>query len=191
VASSVVLVTLNPLFVGILGWLFLGESFSRRLTIAIILVIAGGAVIGSEASSGGAVKGNAMALGGALMASLYLLCGRRVRRRLDIIAYATVCYSITALLLLAGALIFGEPLAGYHKSTWIVLIALAIGPQILGHTVFNWGLRHLPTSRIAMLIVAEPLGATVLAFLVLGQNPTLAEICGGILILSGIYISAG
>lgn len=192
VASSVVLVTLNPLFVGILGWLFLGERVGWRLWAAIVLVIAGGLMIsgGALQAGGRAMAGNLLALGGALMASLYLLAGRRLRQGLGVVEYATVCYTATALLLLAAGLSAGERLWGFGGRTWALFLALALGPQILGHTVFNWGLRFLPVSRIAMMIVAEPIGATVLAFLLLGQSPTTGEIAGGILILGGVYLSA-
>jgi len=192
VASSVVLVTLNPLFVGILGWLFLGERVGVRLVLAIALVIAGGLLIsgGALQAGGTAMKGNLLALGGALMASLYLLAGRRLRVSMGIVPYATVCYTATTLILLAGCLALGVPLRGFPASTWLLFLGLALGPQILGHTVFNWGLRYLPASRIAMMIVAEPVGATVLAFLVLAQAPTPGEMAGGALILAGVYLSA-
>ncbi len=192
VASSVVLVTLNPLFVGILGWAILGERLNSKMLLAIVLAVAGGIAIGGSAfqSEGQAIKGNLMALGGALMASLYLLAGRQIRARLDIVPYATICYSVSALGLLAGSLAFGEPLAGFGLKTWAILAALALGPQILGHTVFNWGLKYLSASKIAMLILAEPIGATVLAFFLLGQSPSTREILGGVLILMGIYLAA-
>jgi len=192
VASSVVLVTLNPLFVGLLGWALLGERVGARLAAAVVLVIAGGALIGGGAMrlGGPAMKGNLLALGGALMASLYLLAGRRLRPTTDIVAYATVCYSAASALLLAGCLAWGERIWGFAPATWWLFLALALGPQILGHTLFNWGLRFLPASRIAMMIVAEPIGATVLAFLLLGQAPTPGEVAGGILILGGVYLSA-
>lgn len=192
VASSVVLVTLNPLFVGILGWLFLGERVGWRLAAAIVLVLSGGLIIGGGAlkAGGGALKGNLLALGGALMASLYLLTGRRLRQGLDVISYATICYTATSLILLAASLALRERLWGFDGRTWALFLALAIGPQILGHTVFNWGLRFLPASKVAMMIVAEPIGATVLAFLLLGQAPTTGEIAGGLMILAGVYLSA-
>lgn len=192
VSSSVVLVTLNPLFVGLLGWLFLGEKVGWRLAAAIALVIAGGLLIGGGAlrAGGQAVKGNLLALGGGLMASLYLLTGRKLRGEMGVVPYATVCYTATAVLLLAAGIASREPVSGFPGSTWLLFAALALGPQILGHTVFNWGLKHLPTSRIAMMIVAEPIGASILAFLVLGQAPTPGEIAGGGLILAGVYLSA-
>lgn len=191
VASSVVLVTLNPLFVGLLGWLFLGEKMGWRLAAAIALVIAGGLLIGGGAlrAGGQAMTGNLLALGGGLMASLYLLTGRKLRGEMGVVPYATVCYTATAVLLLAAGIASREPVSGFPVSTWLLFAALALGPQILGHTVFNWGLKHLPTSRIAMMIVAEPIGATILAFLVLGQAPATGEVAGGVLILAGVYIS--
>jgi drug/metabolite transporter (DMT)-like permease len=192
VASSVVLVTINPLFVGLFGWLFLGERVGPRLGIAVGLVLAGGALIGGAAlvQGGTAMKGNLMALAGALMASLYLLVGRKLRSGMGVVPYATACYSATTLLLLAGCLATRVPLTGFPATDYLYFALLAVGPQILGHTVFNWGLRYLPASRIAMLIVAEPIGATVLAYLILHQRPSPGEVAGGILILAGVYLSS-
>ncbi|HTY08617.1 MAG TPA: DMT family transporter [Candidatus Edwardsbacteria bacterium] len=192
VTSSVVFVTTNPLFVTILGWLLLREKPSRGLLVAVALVIAGGLVIAGRslaASDPRANIGNLLALGGAVMASGYLLVGRRLRAHMDIMSYGTVCYGITAAILLAACLAFHVPLRGFAGINYLWFLLAALGPQVLGHTSFNWGLKHWLASRIAMLTITEPVGAAVLAWLILRQVPTLYEIGGGLLILSGVYLT--
>jgi drug/metabolite transporter (DMT)-like permease len=192
VTSSVVLVTINPLFVSILGWLFLREKVGKRLVWAIAIVVAGGAVIGGRSFAAGGVAnwGNLLALAGALMASGYLLTGRHLRKNMSLVSYTTWCYLFTAIILLLASLMTKTPLTGLGKVNYIYFLLMALAPQLLGHSVFNWGLKYLPTSRIAMLIIAEPVGATILAYLILKQAPSVYELIGGIFIMAGVYISA-
>jgi drug/metabolite transporter (DMT)-like permease len=192
VTSSVVLVTINPLFVSILGWAFLKEKTGPRILIAIAVVVAGGAIIGGRALAAGGMGslGNLLALTGALMASGYLLTGRHLRKRLSLVTYTTICYSMTAVLLLIASLVFKTPLGGFPKVNYLYFALMAIGPQLLGHSIFNWGLKYLPTPRIAMLMITEPVGATILAFLVLKQVPSIYEMIGAVFIMAGVYISA-
>ena len=192
VTSSVVFVTTNPLFVTIFGWLIFKEKASRGLLLAIALVICGGLLIaGQSALAGGgrANIGNLLAMGGAVMASGYLLIGRKMRPRLDIITYTTVCYGITALILFASCFVFRVTLFEFDKVNYLWFLLAALGPQLLGHSSFNWGLKYWPASRISMLIITEPVGATILAFLILHQRPSLYEVLGGLLIMAGVYLS--
>lgn len=192
VTSSVVFVTTNPLFVTILGWLLFRERSSRGLLLAVALVIAGGLVIAGRSaftSDARANLGNLLALSGAVMASGYLLAGRRLRPRVDIITYTTVCYGITALILLASCFVFRVSLFEFDKVNYLWFLLAALGPQLLGHSSFNWGLKYWPASRIAMLIITEPVGATILAYLILNQRPSLYEVLGGLLIMAGVYLS--
>ncbi|MBI5806150.1 EamA family transporter [candidate division TA06 bacterium] len=192
VTSSVVLVTINPLFVSILGWVLMREKTGPRILAAIAVVVAGGAIIGGRALAAGGMGnlGNLLALAGALMASGYLLTGRHLRKRLSLVTYTTICYSMTAVILLMASLVAKTPLGGFSRINYLYFALMAIGPQLLGHSIFNWGLKYLPTPRIAMLIIAEPVGATILAFLVLKQMPSIFEMIGAVFIMAGVYISA-
>jgi drug/metabolite transporter (DMT)-like permease len=192
VTSSVVFVTTNPLFVTIFGWLIFRERVSRGLLLAIALVIGGGLLIaGRSAFAGGghANIGNLLAMGGAVMASGYLLIGRKMRPRLDILSYTSICYGFTALILLISCFVFRVPLFGFERINFLWFLLAALGPQLLGHSSFNWGLKYWPASRISMLIITEPVGATVLAYLILHQVPSIYEIAGGLLIMLGVYLT--
>lgn len=190
VASSVVFVTTNPLFVSLLGWLLFRERPGIRIFLAIMLVLLGGGVIAGRSDlSGQANFGNLLALGGAVMASCYLLVGRYLRNRMGILPYITLCYGTTAVIMLAASLVFRVPLWGFDGRTWLFFLLLALGPQLVGHSAFNWGLKYFSTPKIAMLIITEPVGSALLAWAILRQMPTAFEIIGGLLILAGVYLT--
>ena len=191
VASSVVLVATNPIFVG-LGTVFLLKERLHPLLIAGIAVSAvGGAAIGLDdvRASDQTLYGDLLALLGAVAHSGYLLLGRRVRRRTSALTYITLVYGTAALLTLVAALLARVPLTGYTPRTYGMIVLLALGPQLLGHTAYNWALRYVTPAVVAVVILAEPVGATALAYALLGESVTPTKVAGGLLTLLGIYLA--
>jgi len=190
VASSVVLVAMNPIFAAALSPLILRERMSWRIALAVALGIAGAAVIaGPQLTSGGVTVGNLLALAGAACAAGYLMAGRRVRPRLSLLSYIYVIYGIAALLLVGAMLLTGRSIAGYAWQAYLFIGLLGLGPQLLGHTSFNWALRYIPAPTVAMAVLGEPVGTTILAWLILRQAPTWYEAFGGAVICTGIYLA--
>ena len=191
VASSVVLVTTTPVFVGFGAWLLLKEPLTRPLVLAIALSVLGSGLIGygDMAISRNALFGDGLALLGAVMASGYLLVGRKMRKDRDLFSYVFPVYFSAAVLLIGVSLLFRKPFFGYSSSTYLLLFLLALIPQLLGHTTFNWSLKYLPASTVSIAILGEPVGSTLLAFLFLGETLTLWKVLGGISIFSGIIIA--
>jgi len=191
VASSVVLVTTHPMFVGVGGLLFLKERLGLNLIIGIALSVLGSGLIsyGDMTLSREALIGDGLALLGAIAASGYLLVGRKVRKDQDLFSYIFPVYSMAGLILILFSLIFREPLFGYSSSTYFYLFLLALVPQLIGHTTFNWALRYLPASMVAVAILGEPVGSSILAYFVLGEGLTVWKILGGISIFAGILIA--
>ncbi len=191
VASSVVLVDTSPIFVGIGAWAFLRERPRAGLIAGICLSVTGGMIIswGDMQTSGEALIGDLLALGGAVMAAGYLILGRRVRPRMQLLPYLTLSYGTAAVILLAGALITRSPLAGFSGVDYLYLVLLAVGPQLLGHGTLNWALRYLSAGTVAVITLGEPIGATVLAYLILGEGITWLKGIGAVIILVGIYLS--
>ena len=111
---------------------------------------------------GQALYGDMLALLGAVMHSGYLLLGQRLRQRLDLLPYITVVYGMAALLVLAAALVTQQPFTGYVPATYLVMVLLALGPQLLGHTAYNWTLRYVSAAVVAVAILGEPVGASIL-----------------------------
>jgi drug/metabolite transporter (DMT)-like permease len=191
VASSVVLVTTIPIFIGMGSFFFLKERVSSSLWLAIVLSVCGGVLIGwgdVQVDPGG-LYGDLMAVGGALMGSAYFLIGRKVRQRLPLSAYIFLSYGTAAFVLLFTTLATQTPLAGFSGLIYLYLVLLAVGPQLIGHSTFNWALKYLPASTVAVLILGEPIGSTLLAYLLLGETLTPLKGVGAALILIGIYFS--
>jgi drug/metabolite transporter (DMT)-like permease len=191
VASSVVLVTTHPIFVGFGGWLFLKERLGLNLIFGIALSVLGSGLIGygDMSLSKEALMGDGLALLGAITASGYLLVGRKMRKDRDLLSYIFPVYSTAGLTLILLALIFQKPFFGYSSSTYLFLFLLALVPQLMGHTTFNWALKYLPASLVAITILGEPIGSTLLAYLILGEGLTVWKVLGGILILTGFLIA--
>ncbi|MEO0115045.1 MAG: DMT family transporter [candidate division WOR-3 bacterium] len=190
VPSSVVLVTTNPIFVAILSPIILKERITFRIGLAVIFGAIGSIIITSQAlNSLVMTKGNLLALAGALCAAGYMIVGRRIRPHISLIGYIYIMYTTAAILLLTGLLLSGKPLTVYSSQVYWFIILLALGPQLIGHTSFNWALGHLTAPVVAMTILGEPIGTTILSWLILAQPPTLREIIGGIMISIGIYLA--
>ncbi|MHB1295852.1 MAG: DMT family transporter [Anaerolineae bacterium] len=191
VASSVILVTTNPIYVGLASYYVLKEHVSRRAVLAIVVALAGSFIVsyGDLAVSGRALLGDVLALLGALCASAYLLLGRVLRRKLSTLAYIWPCYGLAGALLAGMALATGQPLVGYSVQTYGVLVLLAVFPQVLGHSAFNWALGHMSPVTVTLAILGEPVGATLLALVVLAEAPAPTALLGAALILLGIYVA--
>ncbi len=192
VASSVALVSMTPLFVAIASPVALCERVPRAMALAVGLAIVGSVIIGAsdaQAMLSGALRGDLLALAGALTGSVYILLGRVLRRDLSLLAYIWPTYGLAALVLLAGCALAGQSLLGYGGRVYALLVLLALGPQILGHSSVNWALRYLSPTFVTVAVLGEPLGATVLALALLGERPPWILIVGGIVLLLGIGLA--
>ena len=208
VVNSTVLVTTNPIWVGLAAPFVLKEPLTRPLKIGIGLAIVGSLIIslsdalvvengrwvGFDLAAGGGtwpMLGNGLALLGAITAAAYMLIGRQLRPRLSLISYLTVVYSAASLSLILMVWVSGASLFGYSGQTYLLFALMAIFPQLLGHGSFNWALKFLPATYVSITILGEPIGASLLAFLILREFPThpLVALIGAIFVFSGILIA--
>jgi drug/metabolite transporter (DMT)-like permease len=197
VASSVALVTTNPVWVGLLSWLVLAEPPSRRTVGGIALAVLGSVLIIASDLTGGPPEpgripmlGNALALAGAIAISGYFLVGRGLNRRLSLLAYIAIVYGAGAVAMNAIAIAGGQSLWTIPAAAWLPIAALAIGPQLAGHTLINASLRHLSATFVALAILGEPVGSAVLAWLLLGETFTVLQLAGFATLLAGIVVAA-
>ena len=195
VAASVTLVQSQPLFVAIGAALLLGERLTRRIAIGIVVAVAGMAAMtlpGAAMVGARPAYGNALALLGAVMAAGYVLAGRSLRQQVALVPYVTVVYTACAAALLAFALADGATvhLGAYPPREWLLFLAMAVGPGILGHTVINWALEHVESSVVSVTLLGEPVGSTLLAVVLLGEVPGLPTVAGAAVVLAGIYLAA-
>lgn len=191
VASSVILVTTNPIFVGLGAVFIFRQRLHRWLTSGIALAVLGGLLIGSGdlAAGGRALEGDLLALLGAIAHSVYLLIGQHLRAKTDLLSYIAIVYGTAAVLTVLATLASGISFVGYTASTYLWMVLLALGPQILGHSSYNWALRYVSAAAVAVIILGEPVGATLLAYFILGEGLTWWKVVGGVLVLAGIYLA--
>jgi drug/metabolite transporter (DMT)-like permease len=192
VAASVVLVATNTLFVSLLSPLLLKESVPRIMLVGVIVAIIGSGIIGLGDLGGGSAPllGDLLALAGAICGAGYMMIGRTLRRKLNLVTYIFVVYGVAAVALLAIALLSRQPMGGFSAQTYGAFLYLAVGPQLIGHTSFNWALRYLSAAYVTITLLSEPIGSSLLAWLLLDEPPTPLEVGGGMLILAGIAIAS-
>ena len=134
--------------------------------------------------------GNVLALVGAWAASIYMVIGRKVRGKVALVPYAFTVYGFSAILLLITTILLGLNLTGYSSETYFWLVALAFFPQVIGHSTYNWAFGYLPVTYVAVVLLGEPIGASILAMIFLEEIPSFFELFGGILILIGIFLAS-
>ncbi len=207
VASSVVLVSTIPLWVALLSPFTIKEPIKRAVLIGLVLALVGGAIVGlSDSCSinagriacpslftflhGRAFLGDMLALCGAIAGAAYLLIGRKLRARMSLISYISLVYGMAAIVLIIIMLSANEMPFGYSSQIYLWLILLAVIPQLIGHSTFNWALGYLSAAYVSITLLGEPVGSTILAYFFLHEVPSLIKLAGGVLILAGIYIAS-
>jgi len=206
VASSVVFVSTGPLWVALLSPMLLKEHLARTAIIGLGLSLAGGAIIGlSDACiwtgglscpalqnvlQGRAMFGNFLALAGAWTVTGYLIIGRKLRANISLVPYIFMVYGFAAVALIFIMFISGNSPFGYAPKTYGWIFLLAVLPQLIGHSTYNWALKYMPATFVAVTTLGEPIGSAILAFFILSETPALAVMVGGVLILTGIYLAS-
>ncbi|PWB53506.1 MAG: hypothetical protein C3F13_08815 [Anaerolineales bacterium] len=207
VASSVVLVSTIPLWVALLSPFTIKEPITRAVWIGLILALVGGAVVAVSDSctisagsiacpslinfmQGKAFLGDMLAICGAIAGAGYLLIGRKLRAKMSLVGYISLVYGMAAVVLVIIMLSAGEKAFGYSPQIYLWLILLAVIPQLIGHSTFNWALGYLSAAFVSITLLGEPIGSTILAYFILDEKPTSLKLLGGGLILVGIYITS-
>ncbi len=191
VASASVLVTTSPIFLAILGYVFLRERLSMQVSTSIVFAVIGAALLSlGDTGSGGPARdpmlGNSLALTSSLLFSIYLLFGRVVRQKTSWLAYVFPLYAVTSLTVLITAFVLQTPLFGYSLEFYAFCAAMALGPQLTGHGSFNYAVRYFPAAMLGLVSLVEPVGASIMAYFLFGEQPGLVSLLGMIVILSAI-----
>lgn len=214
VASSAALVTTNPLWIALATFLLFGERPSRHTGLGLVAAVVGsiliafsdgGVVALTPTATGGlgvhfnwrnllapagkadtALLGDGLAFIGAVTVAGYFLLGRNLRARLSTTAYVWLAYTSAMVTLVVVTWLVGLPLLGYSPLVYLWVLLLALGPQLLGHTAFNWVLAHLSATFVALSILGEPVGAAIFAYFLFGETFAPIQLAGFVLLLVGI-----
>jgi drug/metabolite transporter (DMT)-like permease len=192
IAASTALVTTNPVWVALLSRFWFGEKLSKVSIAGIAVALAGGmaiAVGSAGAPSAGSLQllGDFLALAGSWAVSLYLLLGREAQRRgLGIGGYIAIAYTVAAIVLLPLPIGFGVTYTGYPHIVYFYILLTAALPQLVGHTILNWAVVQISPTLVTLAILFEPVGASILGYLLFGEMPGQAVLAGAALLLLGV-----
>jgi len=207
VASSVVLVTTTPLWVSLMAPIFLREKTPRIAFLGMGIALLGGVIIAGTdvcawqaggltcrflpgSSAAETLLGDFLALLGAIAAASYLMIGRHLRRKVSLTPYVFLVFSAAALFLIIAMMVVDGIPPRFPGKVYLWLLLLAVVPQLLGHSIFNWSLKYLPTGYVAVNLLGEPVGSIILAYFFLNEVPPAVKIIGAILILAGIALAS-
>lgn len=201
IAASTVLVTTNPLWVAVLSWLWFREKPTALGGSGIAIACLGGVLMidpaASHSADGGSLTavgsapllGNGLALLGAIGVSLYLLLGQAAQRQgLSTRHYVLMAYGSAALVLLPLPLLFGVSYLGHGRAVYGGLLALALGPQLIGHSSLNWAVRWVSPTVVSLVILAEPLLASVMGYWAFGEQPSRRVAVAAAVLLLGVVL---
>ncbi|WP_433531171.1 DMT family transporter [Micromonospora sp. CA-263727] len=189
VAAATALVATQPVWQGLIA-----RTQGRRLPLGVwagIGVAVVGAVLATGADftvSGTAFAGDLLAIAGGIFVAVYTALGERARVTVSTATYTTICYGVCALILLVVCLVARVPLGGYDTGTWLAVLALVGGAQLLGHSMFNYALRRVSATTVSVLILLEAPGAALLGWAWLGQLPDPMTLPGLALLLAGVAV---
>lgn len=190
IASSVVIVTSHPLFVAVISYFLWNERLNKKTILGIIIALGGVALIncGGLVLSSRVIFGDLLALLAAISMGIYLIIGRQLKDRINLMPYLSIIYTGAAVILLATTLFSGYSLFDYSGNTFLMFFLLALIPQLIGHSSLNMAVRLMPVTLVSVGILGEPIIAIIWGYIILGEGITVAEIIGGLITLGGIFL---
>lgn len=195
ITASTAIVTTNPIWVATISWLWFKEKPNKLTLIGITIATIGGTLIALgdgniDGENSNASLGNLLALIGAWMASLYLLLGRQAQQKgLSISSYIAIAYSTAAIILLPLPLLLGSSYFGYPILVYVYIFLMTILAQLVGHTIFNWAVTSISPTLISLVLLFEPIVASILGWLIFGEIPHVVVCVGAIFLIIGVAVT--
>ena len=200
VLVSVVIVSTGPIWVAIMEVIILRIRLSGLVVAGLLVALAGGVIIGLPLNGGPAsqsatdlsatLTGAALALIGAITVSVYMLIGRILRARLPVIPYVWLVYGIASICALAVIAVTSTPVLGFRPQGYLIVLAMGLIPQLLGHSSLNYLLEYFPAALVSMFTQLEPVGSAILALILFGQLPPAQQIAGSVIIVLGVILAS-
>jgi drug/metabolite transporter (DMT)-like permease len=195
VVRSVALVSTQPLFAGVLARL-VGDRATARLYIGATIAVAGAALMASETAevaagaNESALLGDALAVIGAASAAAYLVVGRSVRDRMPLPGYLALVHAAAAVMLVLYSFVAGLRFALPEATAadYLAVVYLGLVPGMVGHGLFNWAVRHVPVHVVSLAALLEPVGASILAWILFATAVGPLEAAGALVLLVGVAV---
>jgi drug/metabolite transporter (DMT)-like permease len=189
VAAAVVLTSTQPIFTAFFGRLFIHERVSSRSVVGLVGAMTGIAILSLSKGGQTTLKGNLLAIAAAITVAAFALCARRLRQHTPIVPFMFTVHVASVIYLFLFAALFAVPLSGFSVPSWRALLLLGLVPTLIGHTLLNYSIGYLKAYLVGLAIIGEPVGATILAALFLGEIPSLQTAIGGVLIIASILFA--
>jgi drug/metabolite transporter (DMT)-like permease len=189
IAASTFLTCTQPIFTAFLGTIFLKEAVSWRSRVAIFGAVGGMAAITFGGGNGeAALTGNLLALAASVLAAVFVLFARTFRKTTPLVPFMLVMHVSGSIILMTLATVVDVPVTGFASESWTALLMLALIPTLIGHTLLNFAVGHLPAFVVSASILGEPVGATLLGWAIFSEVPTGWTLVGALLIVLCILI---
>ncbi|MGO4370643.1 DMT family transporter [Paenibacillus sp. MCAF20] len=190
VASSTVLLTLEPLLV-MLGsyWLFRTKA-NRMMLWGLGIALIGSILIGAGdfSLSGDALLGDVLSMLGAAAVAVHMLAGKQLRNEISAFVYNFAVFFLAATSLALYNVVLGNPFTGYSGREWGLFLLLAIVPTLFGHYLFNWLLKYMNAAAVSMAVLGEPVISSLLAWWLLKESLSAYQLAAGVFILFGVWL---
>jgi drug/metabolite transporter (DMT)-like permease len=188
VASSMVILTLQPLFVMIGSYFLLKERVSILVILCMIAAVIGSIIIawGDIGISKEALIGDILSLLGTIAISAYMLAGQKVSNKISANLYSVIVFFLGGSVMLVYSVFNQYSLIDYHLNDWTYFLLLAIIPTIFGHFIFNLLLNSIGATTVSVGVIGEPILAIILAYIVLGESISLTQLIGGMFTIAGM-----
>lgn len=194
VLISVVIVTTTPIWVSLLEVVLLNARLTRLIFFGLAVSMTGSVIINAgqgtaEFGSETMLRGALLALIGAMAVAVYLIIGRSLRPKLALMPYIWLVYGTAALLLMIVIGLTSTPIAGHSAEGYLWVLAVALIPQLVGHSSLNYALGYLPATYVSIATQAEPIGSAALAVVLFAEIPDVWQIVGSAIILIGVTLA--
>ena len=191
VAASVTLVTATPVLLAVWAWLWKTDRPTTRTYVALGICAVGMTVIGWHdlGISTEHALGDLLAFGGAAAMAGYLLIARRLGDDFDVFAFMGVATGVGAAVLFGACIVVGVDPRPASTEAFVFLLLAALFPQLVGHNLLTWALRYTTPTTVGITTVGEPVGATILAWLWLGETVGWVTATGCVLTLTGVVVA--
>jgi drug/metabolite transporter (DMT)-like permease len=194
VLISVVLVGTAPLWSALFEVVFLRARLHRIVVIGLLVAFGGGLLIGlagdASFSASESLFGGLLSLAGAVAFAIYLVIGRNLRARLSLVPYIWLVYGFAAIFLCLLALGSGVTVTGFSPTSYFMILLLALVPQLIGHSSFNYAVRYLSATFVGIATQTEPISSALFAYLVFNEVPLPLQIVGSIAVLVGVVVAS-
>ncbi|MEM9187694.1 MAG: DMT family transporter [Myxococcota bacterium] len=190
VAASVTLVTATPLLLAVYAVVRGKDQPARHHWFAVGLALIGVSLIGSaDSGNPSALVGDGLAFVGAASMAVYMLLARHAGEKLDVWAFTGVATFVGAVVLLSIALVGGVPIAFESEAAFFYIVLAALVPQIIGHSLLTWSLRHTRPTVVGIATVGEPVGSAFLGWLWLGEHVGLLAAIGCLVTIGAVVLA--